>query len=150
MEVNTEWIKNFREQVKQDYAVDGWCHRNAYLLAEELCSHGFIPYIVWGYLEGSGTFETVEEAEISGLVHFWVEISDGGKQKTLDLHSLDPKFKGEAICREGSPSTYKIPTEDPVYIDFKSCENWLTPEHLLNEEDYQVLCKKDVIVKNPI
>lgn len=139
----TSNIRNILKEKKKELSdnnvnLNGYCHENAVILAEELKKNGYSPQIIWGSLNTCDPDRDIKvlEKEI-GSTHLWNSVKN--RDIHLDLFRYD-KNKGDILCSKEKPSNYYI----YAIIDY---ESWMKPGHFISYDDFRFLKNKGVNIK---
>lgn len=159
--------KDVQQQRVADHMVPGsetgkplldYCHENALVLARSLAEQGYTPRLVWGAIvdphetiaqhDTDFSTYTVEDCEHDGLVHFWVEITDGNPKPIVCEIACETELdesvsRGEAIAVRGRPDNYYVPPNALIRYD-----DVLTHDDLLSLEHYYDLLNRGFIIED--
>lgn len=122
-------------------AINGACHENAVHLCNYTLEHtDYQPYLRWGTVNHDNyTYNSLEEAEDDGAVHFWMEVKPDTEWLYVDYFSMhsqaDNMPRGSLFAQPVLPDSYQtLPNTrfefDPLVI---------TPDDILCYMDYELL-----------
>lgn len=132
--------------------IEGYCHENAFKVAEYLYREGINCIFVWGSLTNMSQTSEIDQAEIDGSVHHWIEVPKRDDLSSCeneldvykDTHIIDPyalgENKGELYISSELPSDYQR-----LRGGFIRYEPWMSPTDFISLDKYDKL-PKDVFV----
>ena len=124
-------------------AIDGACHENAVYLCQYIQDQtSYQPYLRWGAADVRRTFESVEDAEEAGRVHFWVEIPTESTWRYADVFTMksspDGLVRGDILLATNVlPEYYRVPSDSLFKYD-----ETISPTDLLSERHYKRLISR--------
>lgn len=131
--------------------IEGFCHENAFKVAEYLDQYGIDCIFVWGSIKNMTRSAEIDEAEVAGSVHHWVEVTKSslsscdneldisGETFVIDPYALG-SHKGELYISDQLPSDYQR-----LRGGFIQYESWMTPRDFISVNKYMQL-PSDVFV----
>lgn len=160
--VNQQRIKEIasdaRSSLYQDFStteddspdiIEGYCHENALKVAEFLHNNGIECIFVWGSMKNMSKTTKIDEAEVSGSIHHWVEVPKSwsslrAANNELDVTTenivVDPyklgKDKGTLYVSDQLPSDYQR-----LEGGFIKYESWMKPHTFISLDKYNRLSK---------
>lgn len=128
--------------------IDGYCHENALYLCEYIQNNTqYTPHLRWGITtHRDGPYETLQNAEKDGAVHFWTELQTNNHGWiVLDLFSMPSPTenieRGDIIVGN-PPKTYQQLENTLFEYDVT-----ITSSMLLSYEDYEKLVQTHALTK---
>lgn len=131
--------------------IEGYCHENAFKVAEYLYREGIDCIFVWGSLTNMSQTSAIDQAEIDGSVHHWVEVPKSNLSSCenelnvyRDTYVIDPyalgSHKGELYVSDELPRDYQR-----LKGGFIKYESGMSPTDFISLDKYTKL-PKDVFV----